>query len=178
MWKWMWSRHNISNLPSASILIWRTAPCWWGMNWLWGDDKAVSDLREGNHVLDWIPAPRLSSHHSASCCEPDEPATGGGHLQQGASGCYRQAAALPKLASPRMESGDCSWANPLFTPPPTPPLTHFPANGGINPCSVLWDGRSSLPTALHFIHHWTHTGRAGSMMVTAASASTMLEVVH
>lgn len=85
-----------------------------------------------------------------------------------APGLLQRGRSTAKLTGPPKRSGDWSSAHTLFTPHPPPPLSPSPAKGGFNPCSVLWDGRSSLPTALHFIHHWMLTHKAGGTMVTAA----------
>lgn len=100
--------------------------------------------------------------------ESDEPATGGRHPHRGESGCYREAEVLPSSLVHDRKAGIDLQHTYCSPPHPPPPLSPSPANGGINPCRVLWDGRPSLPTALHFIRHWMLTHKAGGMTVSAA----------
>lgn len=160
-------------IPNIYILLCKSAPCWSGISWLWRDDKTLPDLREANHALDPIPALRLAplSFLLRIWWTSDRRKTSHKCALITSEGASR-------AGTERQKPCQAHWSTDeergliavLQTRCAAPPPSHFPATGGINPCSTLWDGSSSPPTALHFIHHWMHTHKAGSMMVPAASA--------
>lgn len=181
MWKWIWSRHTISWIS-------QTFPYWSGR--LLHADRRIIDfggtirlcLTSGKQTMPltefllsgWVSITLLSAVNLMNQWQEEDILT-------------RASRAATERQKPCqahwLTDEERGWIFCRHTVHPHPPfpLTHFPANGGINPCSVLWDGRSSLPTALHFIHHWMHTHKAGGMMVSAAFThpfSTKLEVVH